>query len=196
MERSKERDTIEINVSARNQRKAIGTLGRLLTTSQNFICGQFICWKTRKSWTEYQGRRHDLVWCSSNGWSPNHWLRCSHNPEPKKTLIHHKLWTKKNADSPQAVHELQRAMTHPTCQKMMLPSEPPLANMSSCTGCQATEKASFLWPRKTWRSVRIAFAASVMESAILSRQSQRANVKKRTKQCGYATNDKCSRLFL
>lgn len=36
----------------------------------------------------------------------------------------------------------------------MEPSEPPEQKRPSCMGCQDTELASFLWPRKTWTSSR------------------------------------------
>ena len=39
-----------------------------------------------------------------------------------------------------------------TFQNIIEPSLPPLENMPSCIGCQATELASFLCPRNVWIS--------------------------------------------
>ena len=44
------------------------------------------------------------------------------------------------------------ANSYPTFQKRIWPSEPPDVKRPSWTGCQQTALASFLWPRKVWRS--------------------------------------------
>lgn len=48
--------------------------------------------------------------------------------------------------------EKKKKISHPTCQNKMAPSEPPLQNRPSWTGCQATLLDSFLCPRKTCTS--------------------------------------------
>lgn len=47
------------------------------------------------------------------------------------------------------IFKTAKTYTHPTCQKRIEPSDPPLANRPSWWGCHAMHDASFLWPLNT-----------------------------------------------